>query len=279
MKFLVLSCGLFCCLLFPGASRAQHTGRIECARNDGYVYLYSSLTTLEVRATLQCGETVQISSLYDNYYAVRDAKGETGYVPLPSVVVLKDQPGTGLQAPEAPARERIHYDDSSHEKSGAGSGKAVAGFTLAKGTPIHVKLSKTISSATAHVGDPLEFEVLEDVQVDGVVVIAKGSKASGVLSDVELKKRFGHSGKLAFNITSVRLVDGAPVPLRCFQETTGGPTNSSDAVLPLASGKDAAIPQDTEFTALVESNTPLKREAFVTPDPGSSTVPLRSPQN
>jgi hypothetical protein len=58
--------------------------------------------------TLQCGEVVQITSRFDNYLGVRTAKGDTGFVPSPSIVLLKDRPGISPGAPalESPARER-----------------------------------------------------------------------------------------------------------------------------------------------------------------------------
>src|SRR6266436_9402236 len=86
------------CLLFSLPANAQSTGRIDCARDGGYVYLYSSMTTLEVRMTLQCGEVVRVTGRSDDYYSVRTAAGEAGFVPRTSVSLLKDQPGTGLPA-------------------------------------------------------------------------------------------------------------------------------------------------------------------------------------
>jgi hypothetical protein len=266
MKRFFLWSAVAFCALFPSLSSAQNTGRIECPRSDGYVYLYSSMTTLDVRATLQCGDVVQVTGRYDSYYGVRTAKGDTGYLPLASIVLLKDQPGSSLPASTSgpPARERIHYDEGP-SKTPAPARSSVPAFTLLNNTPIHVALSKTISSATAHVGDAVEFDVLEDVNVDGVAVLAKGAKVSGVIAEAERKKRFGHAGKLVFRITSVNLADGEKATVRCYQEVSGSPnTSSADGVLPLGSGKDAMIPKDTQFTALVDGNMPLKREAFLT---------------
>lgn len=280
MKFLALCFAIVISLCLPSRSQAQNTGRVECARDDGYVYLYSSVTTLDVRATLQCGELVQIMGRFDNYLSVRNAKGDTGYVPLASVVLLKDQLGTGLSppAPAGPARERIHYDDRSRDAA-ASTASSVPAFTLLKNTPIRVKLSKTISSATAHVGDAVEFEVLEDILVEGVPVLTKGTKVSGVIAQAEPKKRFGHSGRIAFNITSTHLADGETAAVRCYQEATGASsTSAADAVVPLSSGKDVAIPQDTEFTATVENDMRLKRESFTTPRDAAASAPATSAQ-
>ncbi|MGA3177008.1 MAG: hypothetical protein ABSE19_06630 [Candidatus Acidiferrum sp.] len=274
MKLFALYSAVAYCLFFPSLSKAQNTGRIECARNDGYVYLYSSLTTLDVRATLPCGAIVQITTRYDVYFGVRTAKGEIGFVPQTNVVVLRDQPGAALPAPssEPPARERIHYDEQPREAP-VPTPAAVPAFTLLNNTPVRVKLTKTISSADAHVGDAVEFEVLDDIFVQGIPVLTKGSKAGGVIAEAEPKKRFGHAGRLAFSITSVRLADGEQAHLRGYQEASGSSNTSSTAVIPLASGKDVAILKDAEFPALVDGDFPLKREAFTTPKDASTTAP------
>jgi len=275
MKLLVLWTSVAVCLLLPALGRAQNTGRIDCARDGGYVYLYSSMTTLDVRSTLQCGEIVQVVGRYDNYFGVRSAKGETGYVPLGSVVLLKDQPGSGVPAPSPtpPARERIHYDQPT-----VPARISAPEFMLADKTPIRLKTIKTISSATVHAGDAVEFEVIEDVLVDGVAVLTKGSKATGAIIEAEPKKHFGHGGKLVFNITSVPLADGEQAKLRCYQEISGSSNTSSDAVLPLASGKDVVIPQDVEFTAHIDGDIRLKREAFVASAAPAVATPLQNTQ-
>jgi hypothetical protein len=280
MKFFEICSAVAFCALFPLLGAAQNTARVECPRDDGYVYLYSSMITLEVRATLQCGSIVQLTGRYNSYYGVRTAKNEVGYVPLGSIVVLKDQPGTGLPAVEPPPRERLHYDEGPRV---APAPAPVTGpvFTLLNDTPIRVKLLKTISSANAHVGDPVEFDVDQDVFVEGVPVVMKGAKAIGVVADTEPKKRFGHGGKLAFRITSVQLADGEQAKVRCYQEATGSSNTSSDAVLPLASGKDVAIVQDVEFTALVDGDVHLKRESFASSkgaSPVNPPMPAEVPQ-
>jgi hypothetical protein len=242
-------------ILSAAPAKAQNTGRIECARSDDYVFLYSSMTTLQVRSNLQCGEIVYITLRYEFYYGVRTAKGDTGFVPEASLVVIKDQPGTGLPAPTAEgSRERLHYD----RPEAANPARAISGFTLAKNTPVRVKLVKTISSATAHVGDAVELEVLDDVVVQGVVVLPKGSKENGVIAEAEPKKRFGHGGKLAFSVSSLRLADGEQAPLRSYQEASGG-AGTSSAVL---ASKEATMQQNAEFTLLVDGDVRLKRETF-----------------
>jgi hypothetical protein len=273
MKLLTFCIGGALCLLFSLPVHAQNTGRIDCARDGGYVYLYSSMTTMEVRMTLQCGDVVRITGRSDDYYSVRTASGEAGFVPRTSVLLLKDQPGTGLSAPAAkqPTRERTHYDDP-RSAPAAPVQTGPTAFALANNTPIRLKLNKTISSATAHVGDAVELEVVEDVNVDSVTVLPAGWKVNGAIAEAEPKKRFGHGGKLAFSITSMTLADGEQVKVRCYQEASGSSNTSADSVIPLSSGKDVTIPKDVEFTALVDGEARLKREGFDHPkiSPASS---------
>lgn len=277
MKSLPLFLAAGFCLLFSSVCIAQSTGRVECPRSDGYIYLYSSTATMDVRTTLQCNEVVQITGRFETYFAVRTAKGDTGYVPLANLVVLKDQPGSGVPQPAAPpiSRERTPYD-ARPQAPAPSTLRTAPAFTLVKDTPIRVRILKAVSSATAHAGDAIEFEVLEDVLVDGVVVITRGSTATGNVVVAEPKKHFGHDGKLAFNITSVRLADNEQAPVRCFHETSGAATSSSSSVVPLGSGKDATVPQGAEFTALVDGDVHLRREAFGAAK-DAPTAPASSP--
>ena len=279
MKLFTYCGGSALCLLFSLPATAQSTGRIDCARDGGYVYLYSSMTTLEVRMTLQCGEVVRITGRSDDYYSVRTAAGEPGFVPRTNIFLLKDQPGTGLPTPtaKAPARERTHYDQPGSEVTPPAQTGPVA-FALANNTPIRLKLNNTISSAIAHVGDAVELEVVEDVIVDGVTVLPAGSKVNGAIAEAEAKKRFGHGGKLAFRVTSMTLADGEQLKVRCYQEAFGSSNTSADAVLPLNSGKDVTIPKDVEFTALVDGEARLKREGFDHPKTALAASPATTVQ-
>ncbi len=251
MKSWALLSVAFASLLFVPAGKAQTSARVDCARSDEYVYLYSSITTLQVRATLQCGEIVNITLRYDDYFGVRTSKGEEGFVSKASVVVLRDESKDPASATPA-ERERTHYDQRPRE---AAPRKVIPAFTLLKNTPVRVKLTKTISSATARVGDSVDFEVLEDVQVEGVTVLGKGAKVTGSVAESEPKKRFGHSGSLAVSITSLKLADGEEAPLRTYEEAKGSVGGATLA-------KDATMAQNAEFTLLIDGDVHLKRAAF-----------------
>ncbi len=232
---------------------------------------------MEIRSTLDCGTVVTITGRFDNFFAVRTAKGETGFVPLSKLVLLTDQVGPATPASSGPpARERMYYDEAPRQAAATAANPTVAPFILLHDTTIHVKLTKSISSNTAHVNDPVEFETLDDILIQGVPIIRQGSKVTGIIVDAEPKRHFGHGGKLAFNITTIHLANGEIAPVRCYQQFQGSSNNSSESVVPLYTGKDTEIPKDSTFIALVDGDVHLTRETFAALKAGPSSIPHES---
>jgi len=260
-------------LLFPGLTSAQHLGQIACARQDSYTYLYSSITTMEVVRTLQCGEQVEVTGRYQGFFSVRAANGDTGYVGEGSLVLLKDKPGPRAPVATSPqaARPRTAYDERAAGPPPANAVPAGFDLTLPNNTPIRLKFSKTISSETAHVGDSVELVVVEDVLVDGLCLIPKGASASAIVTEAEPRKRMGKGGKLGLNVKSVRLADNEEAAARSFQETTGS-SSTAGTIMPLAHGKEVAFAQGMEFTAYVDGNVYVKRASFLPPKSAASSA-------
>jgi PEGA domain len=149
--------------------------------------------------------------------------------------------------------------------------------TLVDGTPIKLSLSQTISSADAKVGQEVPFEVIEDVQVDGVTVLPKGSSAIATVTEAEHKRSMGRGGKLNVSITYARLADQEKVALRAVKDSQGGGhvgamtgaiVATSIVFFPAAPlflfihGKDITIPQGTEVTAFVQGDMHLDMAKF-----------------
>lgn len=255
---------LLLCLLAPSFCKAQEIGQVECARAGDYAFLYSSIVTLDVRATLQCGQQVEITSRYDNYYAVRTAKGETGFVPLDSLLLLKTARGKKpvLAPTKEPNREKLAYDRPSKPADAPASAVNPAQvLVLLDSTPVRMKIGKTISSADAQVGDDVNFEVSEDVVVDGFLVIPKGAIAIGVVNEAEPRKALGRGGKLSVLVKNVRLADNEQVGLRSGGEAKGS-SSTAGMVIPVMHGKDIAFTKGMDFTAYVNGDTRLKKESF-----------------
>ena len=97
-------------------------------------------------------------------------------------------------------------------------------ITLHDALPIRMRLSRNLSSADAKTSDTVDFEVLEDVKVDDMLVVPRGGVAIATVTQAEHKKRMARGGKLDIAIEYVRLVNGDKVALRAIKETSGGAT-------------------------------------------------------
>jgi PEGA domain len=154
---------------------------------------------------------------------------------------------------------------------------AMQGFGLEDGTPVKLRTARSISSADAHTGDTLDFEVLEEVMAKNTIVIPKGGIAWGTVTEAQPKRRMGRGGKLDVNIDSVRLVDGEKAPLRAVKDAKGGGHTgamtgamvaTSIVFFPAAPlflfmhGKDITIPKGTEITAYISGDTRLNEAKF-----------------
>ena len=148
---------------------------------------------------------------------------------------------------------------------------------LEDGTPVKIRIARTVSSADAHVGDTVDFEVLEEVRVGSLLVIPKGGVAWGTVTEAQSKRRMARGGKLDMNIDSVRLTDGEKVALRAVKEVKGGGhtgamtgaiVGTAIVFFPAAPlflfmhGKAITIPKGTEVTAYINGNFPVDAPKF-----------------
>ncbi len=101
------------------------------------------------------------------------------------------------------------------------SSASTSRLIIPDGTAIHLRLTKTVSSAHARVGDPLDFVVEKDVNVRDFTVIRAGSTARGSVIGVRGKRLLGIGGKVVFKLDSVELVTGTTVGLRAHKEVKG----------------------------------------------------------
>lgn len=104
------------------------------------------------------------------------------------------------------------------------------------GTVVRVVFSEELSSEKNHAGDAVPCEIAEDVKVDNIVVIAKGTPATGQVSQAEKRGGWGKSGTLAFSIDYVKAVDGSNVRLRGSSAQGGKQFSAGAAVMGLSGG-------------------------------------------
>jgi hypothetical protein len=145
----------------------------------------------------------------------------------------------------------------------------LAGFILTDNTPVKLKFKETITSKTAQENQPIEFEVADDVVVQGVIVIARGTSAKGIISEVKKARMLGRKGKISIVLKEVPLVSGERVSLRSNQTQGGGLSAGTIALSAIVTpfflfmgGKEAKYPAGTEFSAFVDGDYSLHRSKF-----------------
>jgi hypothetical protein len=188
--------------------------------------------------------------------------------------VFAQQPGTNLQTGQSSAQGPVAPAQK---------------FVLEDGTPVKLVLSQNVSSADATVGQTVSFEVVDDVLVDGIVVVPKGSTAWATVTAAEHKKTMGRGGKLDMNIDKVRLADGSKTLLEATKNAKGGGhTGAMTGAIVATSlilwpaapfflfihGKDITIPKGTALTAFVQGDDVLDRSRFLASPAPPATAPV-----
>ena len=180
---------------------------------------------------------------------------------------------TTTQSPASPPQEQSAADLATTSSNYT----SAKGFVLEDGTPVKMRINRTISSADAHTGDTVDFEVLEDISVNGTPVIAKGGLAFATVTEAQSKRRMARGGKLDINVDYVKLLSSEKAALRAVKDMkggghtgamVGGMVATSIVFFPAAPfflfmhGKDISIPKGTEITAYVNGDMKLDIAMF-----------------
>ena len=152
-----------------------------------------------------------------------------------------------------------------------------APFVIPDGTPVRLRLRQNLSSADAQVGQTVDFELIDEIIINGITVAPRGSAAFATVTEAKSKGRLGKGGKLNVNIDHLRLASGEKTALRAVKDVQGGGHTgamtgaivaTSLVFFPAAplfllmKGKDITIPQGTQITAYVNGEVKLDMARF-----------------
>jgi len=116
-------------------------------------------------------------------------------------------------------------------------------------TPVPLMVDEPLSSKTSKSGQTFRLVAAEDVLVNGKVVVAKGSSATGRITLVE-KGNINVEGRVEVTVDSVRAVDGHNIPLEGQLAVSG--------VGRWGMGKDAKIEKGASINTVVAKETEVK---------------------
>jgi len=109
--------------------------------------------------------------------------------------------------------------------------------TITPGTLLQLRTSEPVSSKLAKDGQPVQFIVIQDVAVGGVLAIPRGATVHGVVTDVKKvgSGDLGGSAQLALTLTSLDL-GGYNYPLASDQFKVKGPNKAGQTAGSAVSG-------------------------------------------
>jgi hypothetical protein len=94
--------------------------------------------------------------------------------------------------------------------------------TISEGTLLQLRTNEPVASKRAKDGTPVEFTVIRDVAVGGVLAIPRGATVHGVVTEVKQAGQFAGRPELALALTSLDL-GGQSYPLQTDQFKVKGP--------------------------------------------------------
>ncbi len=156
--------------------------------------------------------------------APRPEYGQTAPAPPPQYPYGQPQPQYG-QAPPPPPQYPYGQDQPQYAQAPPPPAYRFANgpMTVPPGTEMQLRTNAPVDSKRAKNGEQLQFTVIQDVVLNGVLAIPRGATVHGVVSDVQnTQGQLKGSNALALQLTSLE-VGGYSYPLQSDQFRIKGP--------------------------------------------------------
>jgi len=141
-----------------------------------------------------------------------------------------------------------------------------------QGSLVKVEFLTPVNSGKNRVGEIVEFQVVDNLVLEGILVIPAGSRIKGEISKISSAKGFGKDGSLEINFKTVEAFDGTPIRLALGEKAKQENKNTAyaagasvtGAVLlgpiglvggAFVKGKQAEIPAGTKMFLEVKDST------------------------
>lgn len=186
--------------------------------------------------------------------------------------------------PEAPLtmKERVkklQEEQKQGKEKSAIEGVAKGHIYIPKGTKLKVALVKEATSKKMKKNELVELKLVENLIINGVVVIPKDTMGTGYVYEVQKAAAFGRKGVLRIAGKDIKTLNNITVPLRQGLQGKGSTDGGAVAVAAAVSlaggffmkGSNMTYPAGTEFYVEVRNNvdlnvTPQELEAAMNPE-------------
>jgi len=152
------------------------------------------------------------------------------------------------------------------------------------GTEVRLLVQASIYGKTAKPNDPVPLQVLHDVKVGDLVLIAKKAPAIATVAEIQQPRHMMRAGTMFLKVDHVTLVTGQTQKLRGSTWAKGSPVDVSCSpndsfcmgaivfalpFLPLVHGHEAILRKGTVFTAVLDGEAILDRADVIAHQPAA----------
>jgi hypothetical protein len=147
-------------------------------------------------------------------------------------------------------------------------------LALHDATPIRLRLARDLGFTNVKPGDRVDFEILDDLRIDGLLVMAHGARAAAIITQAEPNTRKAHGGKLGVSLDSLPLLNGGKVAIRPAKERP--PADAADRApeaeamakpaapsLLFKYGRDEAFPEGSGIAVYIDGEVQLDPARFL----------------
>lgn len=132
-------------------------------------------------------------------------------------------------------------------------------YTVPSGTLVSVKTTSEISPENVAVGDKVDLVVVDNVIINGKVIIKAGAPATAEVTMVQKKGIVGAAAKIGITLLNAKAVNGGLVPLSGTKTIQGKDRVGESVVFTILCcllflfmpGEDAVIPADYQIDGTV----------------------------
>lgn len=130
-------------------------------------------------------------------------------------------------------------------------------------TVLQCELITPASSKTNKVNDILTFKTSENLAINGVIVVPRGTIGQAIVTKASRAGMFGQGGKIEFAPRSIKTLNGIDVPLTLDLGGKGDNANMTLGILGLGvfsvflGGKNVNIPTGTKFNTAIQCDIDL----------------------
>jgi hypothetical protein len=94
-----------------------------------------------------------------------------------------------------------------------GSNAALQRVTVPQGTQVFLAFDQALRSSTIKVGMPVRLHVRDNVMVNRHLVLARGTKVTGVITSIEKRKSYGVDANMRIALNPVKSESGSTITL------------------------------------------------------------------